>query len=307
MVLTKYEHPDAVQATSDACSLELIVEPLLWAIEHDQLVVAQGLWQHIDGLALLPFLLHSTWADRIAAFPLNASFTLVPFSSSDAAILEEPIFAPNEVHSARYRARAQRNSDNRSHATDFYWPDWEAGYVSAKNEINERSLPSCSYITVTPVGPDGRQRSWSRPLLGRYAKRNNFRPRLMVPGRGNDSWTPDALRALTSSDLLIINLQQVRGERMMRFIQRVLAAHDPSRPCLVVASSPSDLLFLDDPTIASLARVIPVGDEPAVPLVEVQTVGHERPQLEREFDLTLRELRGESQDHDRLVQLGMSA
>jgi hypothetical protein len=116
-----------------------------------------------------------------------------------------------------------------------------------------------------------------------------------------------ALDLLISTDVLLVNLQEMRGERTSAFIRAVLTARRKDQPTLVIAASPADLLFLGDSAFHPDITVLPIGDEPIVPRVRVVLVGRERPQLEREFEVTLRQLRGESQMHDRLVRLGLAA
>jgi hypothetical protein len=238
---------------------------------------------------------------------MNASFAMVPFLPADFAKINESLFEPAAIHAERKRARVARLQEQRATPRDLNYPDWEYGYERHVSELRNELLPASAFLSVEVVQPDGNIRSCSRPILGRFAVRGEFRPTLLVPSPRCTEGNVNAINRLNRADTLLVNLQALRGERTTAFVRAVLRARRSTQSVLVVASSPADLLFLGEAGLANYASAFSIGEKPALQCVRVVLVGRERPQLEREFDVTLRELRDESPTHGALVQLGLRA
>jgi hypothetical protein len=296
-----------IEVASPLANLEPLLLPLNCAVADSRLVVAMGMWRTVDPVALLPFQLHGEWCDKIPCLALGANFSMVPFTAHDWAVSDQNLFDPATVKSARLHARSQRSEESRALRSDFVLPDWEHGYSRHRVELQGRKLPPNAYLSIDIVRHDGTARRSPRPVLGRYALRSAPRQWLRVPGRDCSPTSIAAVAALGSPDLLLVNLQDIRGERTSALVRAVLHQRGADRPTLIVASSPSDLLFLKDPWLAEHAVVFAVGQPPSKQSIEISLVGRERPQQEREFDATLRQLQGSSDEMDRLVKLGISA
>jgi len=297
----------AVDLKSPAAELERLVLPLNCAVAQSKLVIAQGMWRVIDRIALLPFQLHGEWCDRIPCLALGANFSMLPFTAHDWAVSEQNLFDPAEIKSARLNARSQRSEQSRALRADFVLPDWEDGYSRHRAELQGKNLPPSAYLSIDVVREDGTTRRSPRPSLGRYAVRSAPRPWLRIPGRDCDPTSAAAIATIASADLLLVNLQDLRGERTKALVRGVLHQRGPDRPTLIVASSPSDLVFLKDPWLAEHAVVFAVGEPPTKQSIGVSLVSIDRPQREREFDSMLRHLQGSSDEMDRLVRLGIAA
>lgn len=295
----------------DLAALNLLLSPLRTALRDRTVVVAQGLWQRFDLLGLLPFLLHTLWAQRVPELGLNATLSLIPFSPADHEMAKAPFCDPVDAHRARYRARAFRNESRTDLPSDFRHPDWEQGFAKHQEELAGTALPALAYLALDQVGPEGMLQPGRRPVLGKYAMGSNRilganspRPALLIPGR---RLTPAACERLVESDLLIINVQGVRGPRLLQSVRDALEIRGWDRPTLLVAATPADTLALGVPELQTRASVVAVGPNPVPPTLDVVIVGRDRPQQEKACVFALLELRGFSPTVDRLVDLGINA
>jgi hypothetical protein len=270
------------------------------ALEAQGIVVAMSLWHAIPAVALLPFYLHAKWSDRVDDPPLLATTTLLPCSGTDRRLLEEPLCTPSDAYNARVYARWCRSEMGTQLAGDFYLTDWEEGYRRHREQVAHHLLGANSYLAVDTVQPIGNCLHGSRPSLGRLASRGAPRPTLLLPGRGVLS--DQALVALSSSQLAIVNLQQVRGPRTLETIRGVLArrAHLAT---LMVASSPSDLFALGLTEVEENVPVHACGGVPALEQLHLALVGQERLQEEQKFRFAVTELRGYSPALDAVLDL----
>lgn len=291
--------------------LELLLTPLRAALREQTVVLAQGMWQSFDLVGLLPFLLHTVWADRVPELGLNATLAVIPFTPADHQVAKAPFCDPAEAHRARYRARAFRNQSRTDLPSDFKHPDWEQGFTNHEAELAGTPLPAMAYLALDQVGADGFLQRGRRPVLGKYAVGSSRRltespprPNLLIPGR---RLTPAACTRLVESDLLIVNVQGTRGARLLESIRYAVQIRGWHRPTLVVASTPSDAVALDIQELPNQGKIISVGSCPDAPRVDVIVVCKERPQSEKVFQFGLLELRGFSPTVDRLVDLGVSA
>jgi hypothetical protein len=258
--------------------LEPLLDILRRRAEPKRRVVALGLWQHRCPVELLPFHLHLRWSDGLEGLPLNAAFSLVPAPS----YVDLPaVYRVRDAVSALQRGRSARARASRRAADDLTPPDWEVGYSRHTEKLRDLVLAGSSFLSVDTIAPEtGSLEPGHRSVLGRYAGRSAPRPAVRVPGRGE--MTEASAAALRAADLLLIDLQRLRGPRALQTARSVIA--EPSRgPALIVASSPTDLLALDVPLPAESFEVIPFGTLPPAPSLLVREVGRDRLVAERGF------------------------
>ncbi len=273
-------------------ALKPFLDGLSHAVTHRCLVVIHTLWQPVRFAALLPFHLHLRWPGLIDALPLTVTCAFVPFLNADAYQVGLPLYSPQEANLARRRARAYRNTANTSFSGDFVHPDWEEGFARHRPHWQDRLLPGCSFLAVNAVGQTGHIARGSRPHLGAIAVRKAPHPHILVPAHGPLS--AEAYSALAHADLLLVNLQKVRGRHALTVIREVLIARGANQPSLLIASSPSDLFALSWNELDLDATDYLSGHAPAVQAVRVTMVGLDRPQAERTFEVAVAELRGSS-------------
>lgn len=273
--------------------LRPLIDSVIQAFETQGIVATLSLWHPVPALALLPFSLHARWPDQVDRLPLSATMTLLPCSGADRRLLEEPVCTPEEAYSARVFARWYRNEAKIAHDDDFYLVDWEEGYNRHRKESGQRLLGANSYLAVDTVQAEGIITRGSRPYLGRVATHRAQRPSLLIPGRGNLSEA--AHTVLASTDLVIFNLQRVRGTRTRNMLKGVLAARRHLQlPTLLVASSPNDLFALEDEEIERSVPLYTTADTPTLQQLHIAPVGRDRLQLEQDFSFAVTDLRGYS-------------
>lgn len=295
--MMRYGHLDSKQIDEQLLPL---LPAVAQALETQRIVAAVSLWHAIPVVALLPFYLHARWPDRVDGFPLLATTTLLPCSGTDRRLLEEPLCTPSDAYNARVYARWCRGEMGTQLPGDFYLADWEEGYRRHREQLAHRLLGANSYLAIDAVLPDGTRSPGSRPTLGHLASRSAPRPTLLMPGRGVLS--DRAVASLSSSQLTIVNLQQVRGPRTLDTIRGVLARRT-ELATLLVASSPSDLFALG---IAEVEEQVPIhacGGAPALEHLKLALVGQDRLQEEQKFRFAVTELRGYSPALDAVLDL----
>ena len=298
----------------EAVSIERLLPSLRVAMSSNCTVIAQGLYTSLESAALLPAMLHGLWSDRVKALPLNATYTLLPFTQAEWASINRSLFTPAAIHQARDEARHRRYQEGRALASDFQHPDWEEGYAQHEADLHDRRLPGSSYLSLESVQPSGRINRYPRRVLGRHAIRGSRRiqwapprPQLLIPSPRLSADSDAAIEMLASADILLLNLQQTYGQRTLDLSRAVLTARGPRRPTLIITSRPSELAFFDYPDLRQQATTLTIGAPLVVPEVHTFLVGRERPQQERGYAFALRELQGTSPAHDYLVQLGVAA
>ena len=285
--------------------LKPLLDGLSYAVTHRRLVVVHTLWQQIPYNALLPFHLHLRWPGIIDALPLTVTCTFLPYLNADAFQVHLPLYSPQETNLARRRARSYRNTANTSLNDDFVHPDWEEGFARHRPHWQDRLLPGCSFLAVDTVGQTGHIVRGSRPYLGTIAVRKAPRPRVLVPAHG--SLSAEAYAALAHSELLLVNLQKVRGRHTLAVIREILLLRGADQPGLLIASSPSDLFALGWKELGLDATYFQFGHVPAVHAVQVTVVGQDRPQAEREFEFAVTELQGFSPLVEALARFATAA
>lgn len=108
-------------------------------------------------------------------------------------------------------------------------------------------------------------------------------------------------------DLILVNLQGVRGRRAINSVSTVFEKCLGTVPILVAATSPSDVLpFLEQLTPAG-ARFRLVGQVPVVTAVSVITVGRDRPSADREFEFATEGLEQRGHAVGELVRMATAA
>jgi len=284
--------------------IQLLLAPLQIALERRCIVVAQGAWHSIEGVALLPFHLHGIWVDRIPTLSLGASFAQIPYGPDDWVLAKRPLYMPADVLAARRKARSARHTEKRDLPHDFVNLDWEEGFVRNRDTLAHLQLPGAAFVQIAVAQPNGTVRRFSRRALGKHCVRSApcSTLTLLSPRCGLDS--ANAMHHIAAADVAILNLQAVRGDRTVALISAALKARGDHRPTLVIASSPADVLLLRDVQQLANAAVIPIGIGPVVPTVISTAVGIARVQQERSLDITLRPLKD---THARLTHLAVAA
>lgn len=287
--------------------LDGLLPSVRFAIENRTTVVALQLWQRIPSLVLLPFHLHLTWVQRVEGLSLNAKFGFAPFFASDDAIISSPLslYGVRDSVMARERARRIRGERQTYLAGDFQIPDWEQGYNNHSEELAELDLPGSSFLGVDVISPSSEIARGNRSVLGRMSVRNALRPTLLIPSRLGV--TTASAQLFSAIDLLIINIQGLRGRRTIDTVQKILRVRRQDHPTIIVASSPSDLIRADINTLYKSVPVFVVGSPPRIDEVKAIGIGESRYFEDRNFDFAVEELRGRSERLDYLIDLAKSA
>lgn len=280
-------------------ALKPLIAPLRHAAQVGRVIVF-GMGRPIGAVELLPSHLHACWPDEIHWLPLTASTTVVPFSKRDAQTLDEPLYPVLAAHLARRQARRARADTGRDLHGDFVHPDWEQGFARNRARLETVTAPACAFLGVDRVRSTGAIVSGNRPLLGRHAVRGAPRPHILVPsGRGHLS--PAAAVHLGTTDLLIVNLQGVRGRRALSEVRSVLAARRASAPTVIVATSPSDIFAAGLDTLPNAGTVFVPFQVAAPSEVTVTTVGRDRLAAEQTYAFAVEGLSRHSQALDRVL------
>lgn len=286
-------------------TLEPLLSCLSLAMTHHCPVIAHTLWNSIPYTALLPFQLHLRWPGRVSNLPLTMTCTIVPFLHVDARIVQVPLYSADEANNVRFQARAYRYASKSDCAGDFVHPDWEEGWRKHRDSFQKLLLPGCSFLSTDAISQSGQISRGNRPYLGARASRSAPRPHILVPTHGLLS--DEASSLLASSDLLLVNLQKVRGLNMLAGIREVLLRRGDKQPSLIIASSPSDLSALKWNELGLTAMDCVVSIAPRLNTVATTIIGKDRPQTERRFDFAISELRGLSPRIDTLAHLATAA
>lgn len=273
------------------------------AVASRQPVVVLQMWRRNQYASLLPFHLHLRWTNSVAQLPLTANFGLVPFFGSDELYANTPLYAVCDSIRAREGARGERCKNRSERPNDFYIPDWEQGCNRRRDELEGLVLHGGAFLGVDVLSAEGRIARGSR-TLGRFAVRNALRPYLLVPAKGGVSEASG--RAFAEVDLLIVNIQGLRGRRTIESIQQAIRGRGMDRPALIVASSPSDLIALGLGDLLERVCVRALGAPAQIDEVRVAGVAQDRDLAERSFNFAVEELRGSLKD-DYLLDLAKSA
>lgn len=305
------EHPRhewrGAEASERASAIDAELSALLPALqrtEHGRVVVLAQV-RRVEFVGLIPFQLHARWPDALHWLPLTATVAVIPFSAADLAVACLPLYRVSDVRAARLSARSTRHTESRNFRDDFVHPDWEAGAARLRGQLDHILLPACAFVSIERVRNDGGGNRMPRPTLGRHADRHAPRPRVLTPGaRGTST---QAVEALASADLVVVDLQRLRGKRSLQTVQALLAARPAARPTLIVASSPSDLFAAGFDDAPRPDRFVLFGSPAPLESVEVVVVARDRLAADERFHAALRHLAGQSITAGRLVDLAHGA
>lgn len=275
------------------------------AIETSSVVVVLQMWNRTNSLSLLPFHLHLRWANLIENLPLVTTFGYIPILQPDWVFTQTPLYKVSEVLESRKKARIERVKSVNTHKNDLNIPDWEQGCFNHLDTITEHTLAGNSFLCIDSVNSGNIRKRGGRPVLGRLASRNGFRPHILISGKGGISEV--SAQSFKEVDLLIVNVQGVRGKSLLRSISNALRVRGDNRPTLIVATSPSDLIMLELKQLISNYSLFTMGDVPVINKVSVTPVGLDRPYAERDFTFAIEELRGKGKVDDYLLDLAKNA
>lgn len=275
------------------------------AVETSSVIVVLQMWNRINSLSLLPFHLHLRWASLIESLPLITTFGYIPILQPDWAFTQTPLYKVSEVLESRKKARIERVKSVNSHKDDLKIPDWEQGCFNHLDTITEHTLAGNSFLCIDSVNSGNIRKRGGRPVLGRLANRNGFRPHILISGKGGISEA--SAQSFKEVDLLIVNVQGVRGKSLLRSISNALRVRGGNRPTLIVATSPSDLMILELKQLIKNYSLFTIGNVPVINKVSVTPVGLDRPYAERDFAFAVEELRGKGKVDDYLLDLAKNA
>lgn len=293
--------------TENEVAIEAELNMLLPALERIKcgqvVVLVQS--HRLEFVEFLPFQLHARWPDALQWLPLTANMTVIPFKKVDLETSSFPFFRVGEVLEARRAVRWVRFNELRYCNDDLVHSDWEVGVERLRRQLSQSLLPPHAFVSVECVRPDGSKIHIPRRTLGRHAAKDAPRPRVLIPGTGEIS--PIAAETLASTDLVLVNLQGLRGRHSLRTIRAVLAARSPARPTLLVASSPSELFAIGLDGSPDPIQIVPIGLPSPLEAVDVITVARERLAADERFVTALQDLSGQGTSTDRIVALARNA
>jgi len=249
-----------------------------------------SLWKQLPLLPIFASHLHLRWPGKIDPLSLSPRIGLFPFFASDMELLSRPLYSVQEAQQARKSARAKRFSMAGRVKSELY-PDWEQAVDRWRQRLNPLTLPASSFISVDRVNEYGQIKAGNRQIMGRLAPRGEPRPQFLIPSRVEV--TRQLIRAFDDLDLVLVNVQNVRGKHLAASIQYFLRELSSNVPALIVASSPADLAFvgaLEDSS--NLPVVLPGPNKPLT--LSVKAVNKDRALAERQFCFAIEDLDGKT-------------
>lgn len=255
------------------------------------------LWARIPVVALFAAHLHLQWPGRVPSLPLTPRIGLFPFFGSDLELLSQPQYQVRTTQICRRLARSKRFSEHATLPGDFY-PDWEQAVDRRRGKLEHLVLPASSFISIDRVTEDGGIKPGHRQIMGRFAPRRELKPQLLVPARVEV--TKQMVRAFDDLDLVVVNVQNIRGKHLTHSIDYFLAEVSRSLPMLIVASSPADLVVtraLDPPS----RKPIILSASQHADSISVKSVSRDRSLAERQFHFAIEGLEEKSELLARLV------
>ena len=245
-------------------------------------------WRFIRHVPLFASHLHLRWPGRLSSFPLSPRIGIYP-SFGEQEQFSTRLYSVPEVRRATRAARTQM-AVTASSAPNPY-PDWEQAIDRNPDLLGQLLLPALSFISIDRVTSAGEIKAGHRKLLGRFTPRNQFRPQILVPARSDI--TRQQIRAFENLDLLLVNIQNVGGRRLAEAISFFLMGIPSSVPTLIIASSPAEFSAINL-GIDSNERIQVLASDRQPPAVEVQTVGRDRAQVDRQFSFSMEGLKDRS-------------
>lgn len=294
--------PELTTRDIDA-ELSVLFDPVTVALTQRRPVVALGLWQSIHSVTLLPFhgyLGRTSFHDFL---PIHPRFGIISFRPEGERALDIPMYESTEAHEFRRQHRIRRAGSHSRDRDDLTPADWEQGLDRRPGRFRNLALPAASFIQIlnpASQGPSARRR---RPALGRLA-RLGPKPSCLLHTRGEVS--PEAAQRLAAVDLLLVDVQGLRGASRVQGIRRVLALRGLTRSTLVVAAGPSDLVPLWNDEVIQAAHFAPIGQPLTTPTTTMRVVGRDRLEAEREFEFAFGGLSENAEDY-KLLTLAKSS
>jgi hypothetical protein len=259
-----------------------------------------SLWKRLPFIPLFAAHLHLRWPGQVKSLPLSPRIGIFPFFASDLDFLCRPLYNVQKAQSGRQTARAKRFSESPPPKGELY-PDWEQAVDRWRHKLQQLVLPASSFISVDRVNESGDIRQGHRQIIGRFTPRGAPRPQLLVPARVEV--TRQLIRAFGSLDLILVNVQNIRGKQLAGSIEYFLREIPTTLPTLILASSPADLMFVGALESPSKSPVILTGLNRASAM-KVKEVNRDRAQAERQFCFATEGLAEQSDIMSRLVSQG---
>jgi hypothetical protein len=293
----------AGQATEiDPCaSIDEALSPLLELAEsasatHTRIPVL-SLWKRIPFVPLFAAHLHLRWPGEVKSLPLSPRVGIFPFFASDLDLLSRPLYHVQKAQGFRQAARAKRFSENQKSKGELY-PDWEQAVDRRRHKLENLVLPASSFISVDRVNESGDIKQGNRRVIGRFAPRGEPRPQLLVPARVEV--TRRMVQTFGSLDLVLVNVQNIRGKHLASSIEYFLGEIKADVPMLIIASSPADLMFVQALRPPSQNPVM-ISSLKTAPNMKVKEVNRDRALAERQFCFAVEGLAEKSDMISRLV------
>jgi hypothetical protein len=255
-----------------------------------------SLWRPLPFLPLFASHLHLRWPGAVKSLPLSPRIGIFPFFSSDFELLSRPLYSVESAQSVRQLVRTERFSQGQGAGGELY-PDWEQAVDRRRHKLRQLTLPASSFISVDRINESGDVRQGNRPVVGRFAPRGQARPQLLVPAKA--AMTRDLVRAFSSLDLVLVNVQNVRGKQLAASIAYFLQQTPATVPMLIVASSPADLAFTE--ALETPASPVILHKHSGGLDVKVKDVNRDRALAERQFCTAVEDLSDKSELMSRLV------
>jgi hypothetical protein len=256
-----------------------------------------SLWKRLPFIPLFAAHLHLRWPGQVKSLPLSPRIGIFPFFASDLDLLCRPLYNVQRAQLVRQTARARRFSISPTPKGELY-PDWEQAVDRRRHKLQHLVLPASSFISIDRVNESGDIKQGNRQIIGRFAPRGEPRPQLLVPARVEV--TRQLIRAFGGLDLILINVQNIRGKQLAGSIEYFLREIPTTVPILILASSPADLLFVGALEPPSKNPVILTGVN-RTSNMKVKDVNRDRPQAERQFCFAIEGLSEKSDIMFRLV------
>jgi hypothetical protein len=160
------------------------------------------------------------------------------------------------------------------------------------------TLPASSFISVDRVSGSGEIKNGHRHVIGQLAPRGQLKPQFLVPS--HTEVTRQIVQAFEDLDLILVNVQSIRGKQLTSSIAHFLSAIPATVPMLIIAASPADLVATNALQAPS-GKLEVLSDNRREASVEVRAVNHDRVMAERQFCYAIDGLAEKSDTIARLV------
>jgi hypothetical protein len=295
LALTQSTEVDPFASVDEALSplLELAESA---AANHSRLPVL-SLWRQLPFVSLFAAHLHLRWPGEVKSLPLSPRIGIFPFFASDLDLLSRPLYQVQKARFMRQAARAKRFLSSPKSRGELY-PDWEQAVDRWRQRLEHLVLPASCFISIDRVDDSGDVKQGNRKIIGRLAPRGEPRPQLLVPARAEV--TRRMVQTFNNLDLVIVNVQNIRGKHLAASIEYFLTEIDATVPMLIVASSPADLTFVRAIEPPSKKPII-LTNLKVVPSTKVKEVNRDRAMAERRFCFAIEGLAEKSDTISRMV------